>query len=95
MEELVMEICKGSVVTAVAGRDSGKRFLVLDIKDEYAYIADGRTRKSERPKKKKTKHLTYYSFAGEKIVEKLKNFDKITSSEIRKELLFLQSNVTE
>lgn len=49
---------KGDVVRSVAGHDSGKRFVVLEVIDEqYVLIADGKTRTVEKPKKKKNKHL--------------------------------------
>ena len=37
--------------------DSGRFFAVLSVEDGYAYIADGKTRRIERPKKKKLIHL--------------------------------------
>ncbi len=52
-----MSIEKGSIVRASAGRDKGGFFVVLDADSEFAYIADGRTRRIERPKKKKLIHL--------------------------------------
>lgn len=52
-----MEIQKGSLVYSLAGSDKGKTFLVLEADKEYAYIADGKIRKAEKPKKKKLKHL--------------------------------------
>lgn len=52
-----MEIKKGSVVRSKAGRDKGYIFLVLDIEADSAYIADGKKRRIENPKKKKLKHL--------------------------------------
>ena len=49
---------KGDVVRSVAGHDSGRRFVVLEVIDEqYVLIADGKTRPVEKPKKKKNKHL--------------------------------------
>lgn len=47
----------GTIVKAKAGRDSGRFFAVLSVEDGYAYIADGKTRRIERPKKKKLIHL--------------------------------------
>ena len=52
-----MEIQAGSLVYSKAGHDRGILFLVLRIEGEYAYLADGKTRKLEKPKKKKQKHL--------------------------------------
>lgn len=52
-----MSIVKGSIVRARAGRDKDKFFVVLRTEEEYAYIADGKRRKVDKPKKKKLIHL--------------------------------------
>ena len=44
----------GDLVISIAGRDKGERFLVIDVKDGYANIVNGRTRKVNKPKKKRT-----------------------------------------
>ncbi len=53
-----MEITRGSVVIAKAGRDKGRAFVVVDLPDcRTALIADGKTRPLERPKRKNIIHL--------------------------------------
>ena len=52
-----MTIQKGSVVRATAGRDKGGYFVVLGTEGSFAFIADGRRRKVQRPKKKNVCHL--------------------------------------
>ncbi|MBP1564402.1 MAG: KOW domain-containing RNA-binding protein [Oscillospiraceae bacterium] len=54
-----MEIVKGMVVKAIAGRDKGIYFVVTEISGDrkYVLISDGRTRKLSGPKKKSIKHL--------------------------------------
>lgn len=53
-----MEITKGSVVIAKAGRDKGKAFAVIDVLgDREVLIADGKRRPIERPKRKNVIHL--------------------------------------
>ena len=52
-----MDIVKGSIVRAKAGRDKDKFFVVLDTDGSYAMIADGRRRRVEKPKRKKLIHL--------------------------------------
>ncbi len=48
----------GATVLSRAGRDEGRRFVVIQsLDDEYVLISDGRTHKVEKPKKKKRKHL--------------------------------------
>lgn len=53
-----MDIAKGSVVIAKAGRDKGSPFVVIDVIDRRTVlIADGRRRPVERPKRKNIIHL--------------------------------------
>lgn len=47
----------GRAVLSRAGRDAGRRFVVLKVDDAYAYVADGDLRRVEAPKKKKHRHL--------------------------------------
>ena len=47
----------GQVVLSKAGKDSGSFYAVLKEEEDFAYIADGRLRKIEKPKKKRIKHL--------------------------------------
>ena len=52
-----MEYCVGQLVRSKAGRDKGSDFIVLKVENGYVYVADGRMRKLENPKKKKLKHV--------------------------------------
>ena len=74
------------VVLALKGRDSGKVFLVVGLEGDYALIADGRGRRLEKPKKKKLRHLHPVGKSGVRISEKLRTGQKVTNSDIRKEL---------
>lgn len=47
----------GQIVLSKAGKDSGSYYVVLNEEGDFAYIADGRLRKIEKPKKKRQKHL--------------------------------------
>ncbi len=48
---------KGMVVRSKAGHDGNRFFVVVDLQDSFAYIADGKTRRLASPKKKSLKHL--------------------------------------
>lgn len=57
-------IKRGSYVRALAGRDKGRINVVVRLEnDEYAYIVDGLCRCTEKPKKKKLKHLALVDHA--------------------------------
>ena len=47
----------GCAVESLAGRDIGTICLVIRAEGEYLLLADGRGRKVEKPKKKKSKHV--------------------------------------
>ncbi len=52
-----MDFTVGQIVKARAGRDKDGFFIITQLDGAYAYIADGKRRKAERPKKKKLIHL--------------------------------------
>lgn len=55
----------GDLVVSTAGRDKGKTFLIVKIDNEYAYLVNGKERKTCKPKKKKLKHIDSVLVAGE------------------------------
>ncbi len=74
----------GSVVLSTAGRDEGRRFVVIESLDEqYVLLSDGQTHKVEHPKKKKRKHLKLVREPLAQIVERLST-GKTENHEIRK-----------
>ncbi len=52
-----MEYNVGQIVKAKAGRDKEGFFVIIAIDGQFAYIADGRHRLVDKPKKKKLIHL--------------------------------------
>jgi len=69
-----LDVTLGEIVDSTAGRDSGKRFLVIGIVDDkHVLLADGSSRRIEKPKKKKLKHMKSAGIVVQSINEKLKN----------------------
>lgn len=81
-----MVISPGDIVYSIAGRDSGYYFLVMAVSDNFAFICDGRNRKTDKPKRKKVKHLKTGYGHSDYIAEKIKNGEKVTNAEIKSEL---------
>lgn len=52
-----MNIVKGSIVRATAGKEKDGFFVVIDVEGRFALIADGRRRRVDNPKKKSLRHL--------------------------------------
>lgn len=52
-----MDVRRGQIMRSLAGHDRGDFQVVLHVDGAFAYMADGKRRKVESPKKKKLKHL--------------------------------------
>ena len=52
-----MNITAGTVVISRAGHDCGRAMLVVRIDGGFLFVADGKERKLEKPKKKNRKHV--------------------------------------
>ena len=88
-----MSVALGQVVVSKAGRDTGRKFIVVNIiDDKYVEISDRSLRKLEKPKKKKLKHLIVTNEMVEPLAEKLRNNMKITNAEIRRALKSLDEH---
>ena len=81
-----MEIDRSSLIVSKAGRDKGQLFFVIDADEQYVYLADGKSRKLEKPKRKKRRHVQAAFQTESRIAEKLRNGDKVLNSELRREL---------
>ena len=81
-----MEISRADVVVSLAGRDKGQLSFVLDTDDLFVYIADGKGRRLEQPKRKKRKHVRKLPQTDTRVAEKIRNGDKVLNSELRREL---------
>ncbi len=84
-----MEFAKGMVVRSIAGHDSGSWLVVMRLENGFAFVADGKERKVEKPKKKNIKHLSR--------TRKTINVEGITNKKLRSELrnLAAAANIAE
>ena len=76
---------KGQICFSKAGHDKGGAFIVLHSDDTYAYIADGKLRTLEKPKKRKI-HIQISNEVNSEIENMLENELYINDSHIRKAL---------
>lgn len=73
-----MNAVKGLIVKAVAGRDNGKYFVILEADSKFCLIADGKSRKITAPKRKSIKHLCF--------TENVIDLNDITDKKLRRVL---------
>ena len=77
------------VVVSTAGRDKGQWFYVIHEEPMYLYLANGRDRTLDKPKRKKCKHVQKVLRSETRVAEKLIAGDKVINSELRRDLAFL------
>ena len=49
----------GRIVCSKAGRDKGYFMVVVDCRENFVFVCDGKERPLERPKRKNKKHLQF------------------------------------
>ena len=71
-----MNIKKGDVVIATAGKEKNQFFVVSDVDEKFCFLVDGDRLKLCKPKKKSLKHVqkaSKVSFDQEKLASGLEN----------------------
>ena len=77
------------VVVTTAGRDAGNWFYVINEDPVYLFLANGKDRTLEKPKRKKRKHVAKVLRSETRVAEKLRHGDKVLNGELRRDLAFL------
>ena len=87
-----MDDLLGHLVVSIAGRDKGCVCAIVGESDEegYVFIADGKIRKVEKPKKKKLKHLKPIDLLAGRMICVPK--DKLTNRFIREAVNMLHES---
>ena len=83
------DIFISDVVVSTAGRDTGEWFYVIAEDPIYLFLANGKDRTLDKPKRKKRKHVQKVLRSETRVAEKIKNGDKVLNGELRRDLAFL------
>ena len=86
MDPALPELQIADVVRSTAGRDMEKWFYVVNLDDTYLYLANGKDRRIENPKRKKRKHAVKVLRSETRVAAKLLAGDKVLNSELRRDL---------
>ncbi len=79
------QIRLGQLVTSIAGRDKGRKLIVVDIIDrQHVAVADGALRRIAAPKTKKIKHLNVSKQVFTEVEVAQENNQKMTDEKLRK-----------
>ena len=83
------------VVVSTAGRDTGDWFYVIAEDPIYLFLANGKDRTLDKPKRKKRKHVQKVLRSETRVAEKLRRGDKVLNGELRRDLVFLTKDASE
>ena len=93
MDPAKPDINISDVVVSTAGRDSGNWFYVIREDPVYLFLANGKDRTLDKPKRKKRKHVQKVLRSETRVAEKLRHGDKVLNSELRRDLAFLAREI--
>jgi hypothetical protein len=86
-----MTFLPGDVVQSAAGHDRGDFFLVCRVEGDFLWLADGKRRKIETPKKKRRKHVVSAGVWTHPVIGRLQDGEPVLDSEIRRALAALRN----
>ena len=89
MDPAIPELTISDVVVSTAGRDAGEWFYVISEDPIYLYLANGKDRPLDKPKRKKRKHVQKVLRSETRVAEKIKTGGKVLNGELRRDLAFL------
>ena len=93
MEPGIQDISISDVVLSTAGREKGQLFYCVAADDQFVWLADGKGRTLDKPKRKKRKHVQKVLRAETRVANKLRAGDKVLNSELRRDLAYLSNNL--
>lgn len=79
-----MEYQSGQVVYSKSGHDKGDTLMVLFVEGAYVYLADGKRRKIEKPKRKKMIHVQTTGYVDTVLADKLAEGAYVLDADIAK-----------
>lgn len=85
----------GDIVLSRAGRDSDRHYIVVSAEENFVFICDGDLHKTDKPKKKKIKHVKNVGASSEYIAEKLAEGAKVTNTELRRAIAEYEEDVVQ
>lgn len=88
MDPAKPDINISDVVVSTAGRDSGEMFYVIDEDAVYLFLANGKDRTLDKPKRKKRKHVRKVLRSETRVAQKILAGDKVLNGELRRDLAF-------
>lgn len=74
----------GCFAVSKAGHDCNEIYVIIKGEREYVYLADGKLRTIEKPKKKKLKHIQIINLVDQEIQAKLSQDKLLINEDIKR-----------
>lgn len=76
----------GQIVQILSGRQAGSFAIVVEKKNKYVWLADGKSRTVENPKKKNMKHIQPTKTVVKAVADALDKFGSVDNAMLRNAL---------
>ena len=86
METVITECEISDVLVSTAGRDQGELFYCVDVDQRFVFLANGKDRTVDKPKRKSRRHIRKVLRSETRVAEKLRTGGKVLNSELRRDL---------
>ena len=86
--DLSDQIHISDVVVSTAGHDKGSLFYVIATDEGFLYLANGKDRSLDKPKRKRARHVQMVLRSETRVAQKILRGDKVLNSELRRDLAF-------
>lgn len=90
-----MDLQKGDCVRSLKGHDTGSVTYVVDIEEDFVYLADGKHRRISAPKKKREKHVLPVGRWAHPVTDRIARGEPVLDSEIRRALAAFRDTFSE
>ena len=90
-----MNLQQGDIVRSQAGHDKGNLYFILRKEGEFLWLADGKNRKIEAPKKKRQKHVVSAGLWTNPVTGLIQNGGPVLDIDIRKALAAFRDRFSE
>ena len=87
------DITISDVVVSTAGHDRGELFYVISTDEQFLYLANGKDRSLDKPKRKKRRHVQKVLRSETRVAGKLISGDKVLNGELRRDLASLSRDM--
>ena len=78
----------GMMAKSLSGHDKDSLYVIMDTKDDFVFLVDGKIRTLDKPKKKRKKHIQIIYEKPQMIVEKLEKNETIQNEDIKRSINF-------